>query len=125
MSEKKKETKTDEGQQMFPYLYDETKVTPDLSKKELEMMQSGDVRLNVIEEPMDHFTTVDDSFLKNLITKKQKQDNNIYVVLKDDMKDITKEVMDHWYNVTGKQYDNYHKRYFDKKWSVIDNSGKG
>ena len=41
------------------------------------------------------------------------------------MKDITKEVMDHWYNVRGKDYDNYQARFFDKKWAVLDNSGKG
>jgi len=41
------------------------------------------------------------------------------------MKDITKEVMDHWYNVRGEDYTNYQNRYFEKKWGVLDNSGKG
>ena len=85
----------------------------------------GPITLNVINEPMDHFTTEDDGFLKSLIDDKKKGEGYKTVLLKDDMKSVASTVMSHWYNIQGTELSNYMARFFDQKWAVLDNSNKG
>ena len=61
----------------------------------------GTIELNIINEPMDHFTMEDDNFLKSLIEEKKKGEGYKSVLLKDDMKAVAATVMKHWYNVDG------------------------
>ena len=82
------------------------------------------MELNVILEPMDHFTQEDESFLQKLISKKKKGESFRAVVLKNDMKLIGEEVMKHWYGIKGKDYLDYMNRYFDEKWNAFDARGK-
>ena len=61
----------------------------------------GTIELNIINEPMEHFTTDDDGFLKSLIEEKKKGEGYKSVLLKEDMKTVAGTVMKHWYNVEG------------------------
>ena len=81
--------------------------------------------LDLVAEPMDHFTTEDDAFLHKLLNEKKKGTGYETVIIKDDMKDIAKDVMDHWYAVKGADFQDFMTKNFDKKWSVLDNRGKG
>ena len=72
---------------MIPQVYDEKIVTETISEAEKKAMQ-GNITLNVVEEPMDHFTTEDDSFLHRLINEKGKGEGYNQVILKDDMKQV-------------------------------------
>ena len=64
----------------------------------------GEVQLNVMAEPMEHFTTFDDNYLSSLISSHKTGDGLSAVVLKDNMKDVCKEVMAHWYNIKGDEF---------------------
>ena len=81
--------------------------------------------LDLVSEPMDHFTVEDDSFLKTLLNEKKKGEGYNTVIIKDDMKDIAKDVMGHWYAVKGGDFTDFMSKNFDKKWAVLDNRGKG
>lgn len=85
----------------------------------------GTIELNVVEEPMDHFTTEDDNYLKKLVEDKKRGESFRAVVVKDDMMTICTDVMAHWFNVKGQDNQNYMNRYFFAKWNNMDNSGKG
>ena len=65
---------------------------------------SGPVELNVIEEPMDHFTTFDDSYLKQLLNDNMKGSGYNTYIIKDDMKNVAEQVMAHWYNIKGFEF---------------------
>ena len=60
-----------------------------------------------------------------MINEKEKKSGNLTVVVKADMKEIATNVMNHWYNVKGKDLDNFFKKNFDEKWNVLDNNGRG
>ena len=64
-------------------------------------MMKGPIELNVFEEPMEHFTTEDDNYLKRLVDEKKKGESYTAVVVKDDMMAICTDVMSHWFNVKG------------------------
>ena len=85
----------------------------------------GEIELNVVEEPMDHFTTEDDSFLHRLISDKQKGEGATAVILKSDMKEVAGEVMAHWYNIKGADFEQYMTKNFDSKWKTLDQSHMG
>jgi len=59
------------------------------------------IELNVVEEPMDHFTTDDDNYLKRLVEEKKKGESFRAVIVKDDMMQICDDVMGHWFNIKG------------------------
>lgn len=86
---------------------------------------NGQIELNVFEEPMDHFTTDDDNYLKRLVEEKKRGESFKAVVVKDDMIGICNDVMGHWFNVKGEDNQKYLNRYFFEKWNSMDNSGKG
>ena len=101
---------------MIPAFFDESKpIDFKVSQQEKQAMQNP-MELNIILEPMDHFTQEDESFLQKLISKKKKGESFRAVVLKNDMKLIGEEIMAHWYGIKGKDYIDYMNRYFDEKW---------
>ena len=112
------------AKKVIPILYHEKEVKPELSKNEKKAMK-GEMELDVIEEPQDHLTVEDDKWLEELLTEKRKGPLEVSVILKDDMKDICKQVMAHWYNVKGKDFKRYAEENFDTKWSAMDNNKKG
>lgn len=109
---------------VLPYLFDEKKVTSTISAAEKEAMKK-DVELNIIVEPMDHFSNEDDTFLSNLLRENQSGSGANVVYVKSKMKGVAREVMEHWYNLHGADLDNYMDRFFDNKWKVLDNRNKG
>ena len=56
---------------VLPYIYNDKKFSEQISAVEKTAMK-GEVELNVIEEPMDHFTTFDDDYLKKLLNEEKK-----------------------------------------------------
>ena len=74
---------------------------------------SGEVELSVIQEPQDHFTSEDDTYLHKLISPKEKGNGASCAVLKEDMKEITNDVMGHWYNLHGAEMTDYNNKFFD------------
>ena len=74
---------------------------------------------------MDHFTNEDDNFLHRIISDKQKGEGIRAVILKDDMKDVTSQVMAHWFNVKDGDLQAYMQKNFDSKWKVLDQKGMG
>ena len=62
---------------------------------------SNEVILNVIQEPQDHFTAEDDSYLHKLISPKEKGEGASCAVLKEGMMEVGNEIMGHWYNLHG------------------------
>ena len=72
-----------------------------------------EVQLNVFEEPQDHFTGEDDSYLSRLISEKQKGSGLSCVIMKDAGKEMGTEVMHHWFNVYGAELKDYMKNNFD------------
>ena len=105
-------------------MYDEGHVTDNVSAAEKNAMQ-GEVQLNIISEPMDHFTTFDDNYLNKLLMDEQKGNGLDAVILKEGMLNIVTEVMSHWYNIKGDELNDYVMKNFDKKWHVLDNRNKG
>mgnify|MGYP002396078329 CR=1 FL=1 len=85
----------------------------------------GEITLNVVMEPQDHFNAEDDSYLGNILSEKRKGPLEVSVILKDDMKDVCKDLMAHWYNLKGAEYDEYQRINFEKKWEVLDNRHAG
>ena len=85
----------------------------------------GEMTLNVVQEPMDHFTIDDDHYLRDLLAEKRKGPLAVSVILKDDMKTICAEVMSHWYNLHGAENTAYENKNFDAKWKVLDNRHQG
>ena len=85
---------------MIPLVFDENAVKTTVSAAEKKAMNS-EMTLDIVAEPMDHFTTEDDAFLHKLLNEKKKGEGYNTVIIKDDMKDIAKDVMDHWYAVKG------------------------
>ena len=84
-----------------------------------------EMTLNVVMEPSEHFTAEDDSYLGNLLDEKRKGPLELSVILKDDMKEICKDLVGHWYNLKDAEYTNYESVNFDKKWEVLDNKHAG
>ena len=85
----------------------------------------SDMILSVIEQPMDHFTTEDDAFLRKLLDAKKKGEGYKTALLRDDMQEVCRDVMEHWYNIKGKDYENYFQRFFADKWKLHDTSSQG
>ena len=48
----------------------------------------GEVTLNVVTEPMDHFTTFDDNYLSSLLSENKKGSGYNTVVLKEGMENV-------------------------------------
>ena len=84
-----------------------------------------EIHLNIVNEPMEHYTNEDDIYLDELIKKKKKGESYMSVVLKDDMKYICKKVMNHWYNIKSDDYKQYQNKYFNDKWDRMDPGNKG
>lgn len=63
-----------------------------------------DIHLNVVNEPMEHYTNDDDIYLDELIKKKKKGYDYMTILMKDDLKYICKKVMSHWYNIKGDDF---------------------
>ena len=84
-----------------------------------------EMTLNVVMEPSEHFTAEDDSYLGALLDEKRKGPLELSVILKDDMKEICKDLVGHWYNLKDGEYTNYENVNFDKKWEVLDNKHAG
>ena len=84
-----------------------------------------EMTLNVVMEPSEHFTAEDDSYLGHLLDEKRKGPLELSVILKDDMKEICKDLVGHWYNLKDAEYTNYENVNFDKKWEVLDNKHAG
>ena len=95
-----------------------------MSEEEKKAMK-GEVLLDIVEEPMDHFTTWDDNYLSQLLRDHKTGEGLNCVILKDKMKELVQEVMGHWYNIKGAEFDDYVSKNFDKKWLVLDNRNKG
>ena len=85
----------------------------------------GEMTLNVVTEPQDHFTTDDDTYLHKLLDEKKKGEGYSTTVLKTDMDDICRTVMSHWYNFKDAEYDEYKAKNFDQKWKELDNNNMG
>ena len=83
---------------VIPAIYDEAAVTPAISAAEKKAMK-GEMTLNVVMEPAEHFTAEDDSYLGNILSDHRKGPLEVSVILKDDMKDVCKDLMGHWYNL--------------------------
>jgi len=86
---------------------------------------SNDVELSVIQEPQDHFTSEDDSYLHKLISPKEKGNGGNCAVLKPDMMEVTNDIMAHWYNLHGVELNDYNGKFFDSKWYSLDENHKG
>lgn len=56
---------------LIPIVYDEKSASPKISSQERQVMK-GNIELNVFEEPMEHFTTEDDTYLKKLVEEKKR-----------------------------------------------------
>ena len=97
------------------YIYDEQKVTPTVSDAEKKAM-AGEVILDVVEEPMEHFTTWDDNYLSQLLREHKTGEGLNCVILKDKMIELVQEVMGHWYNIKRAEYEDFAAKNFDKKW---------
>ena len=80
----------------------------------------GEMTLSVVTEPMDHFTTEDEAYLKKLLDSKKKDDGSKSVVLRDDMQEVARDVMAHWYNIKGQDFDAYYNRFFSDQWNRHD-----
>ena len=105
-------------------MYMEKSATSTVSDLEKKAMQ-GPITLNIVEEPMEHFTNEDDTFLSNLIREKKKGEGYKAVLLKKDMIDVASTVMGHWYNLHEADMANYLDKNFNTKWEGFDNNNKG
>ena len=104
-------------------MYHEKEVTATVSDAERAAMK-GEVQLNVVSEPNEHFTTFDDSYLHKLLDEQKKGSGATTVLPKDGMKKVATEVMKHWYNLGEGDMQDFMQRNFDAKWKVLDTSNK-